>query len=311
MKRDWLTAASLAFAILVVLGFTNQTAPARHGFSGTNTVTNADYIYVHDSNVAGASSGVPNATPKQVDQCSNTQALAWDSAAHGFVCLTVGGGGLPAAYAEIGVLDAGTVLLAGNHPITFAGGLFVLGKAASTPTGSMSMQEIQLYGTPPRVIAPSATLRLESGDTNTLFTVNGTPGGTQYASMDGQLGNLAGTLVSSTPYLWDEYVNARIVASTTYGGWTPSHNVFVNKVSFFISAAGTVGSTNANLRITDGSSNCDCAFACNSSSSVTVSCSGSCAFASAVPVTFTATSIGNCALGPNIAGNAMIEYINQ
>jgi hypothetical protein len=146
----------------------------------------------------------------------------------------------------------------------------------------------------------SDTLRLYSDTTLTVNTVTFDP---------------TGFMVSATPfYMAMEVGGAPLVAGTVYGGTViPStHDQFFKHATFRINAAGIGGSTNAVVRLTDGSIDCDFSFACNTSPNpIEVGSTGTCQFATGSLVDFTVFSIGDCATGPSIFGNINLEFIWQ
>ena len=105
------------------------------------------------------------------------------------------------------------------------------------------------------------------------------------------------------------FVNAVTVAATTYASEPgPGDPFAVTAIRFTVSTPGTVGSTNANFRISSGASNCDCAFGCNSAAAgYRIACTGTCSFAGASAMTYAMTSIGDCTLGPLLQGNVTVE----
>lgn len=120
-------------------------------------------------------------------------------------------------------------------------------------------------------------------------------------------------MLDASPKLWSAiYVNTTLVAGTTYGGEvlpTGVSSLTFNAIRFRVTTAGTVGSTNTALRISDGTNNCDCNFPCNvaSASVQRIACTGTCVFAAGASVTYAVNSIGNCSVGPIIQGNINVE----
>jgi hypothetical protein len=104
------------------------------------------------------------------------------------------------------------------------------------------------------------------------------------------------------------YVNAVTTASTIYGGQTlPARAFTVNAVAFRVRTAGSGGTTNAVIRVTDGSNSCDASWACNTAAgNQRLTPSGTCAFAASSALTFTVNTIGDCSAGPDIFGNVEI-----
>lgn len=80
----------------------------------------------------------------------------------------------------------------------------------------------------------------------------------------------------------------------------------VTALGLRLTTAGTVGSTNASIRISDGTSNCDCAFACNTANGTTIvpTCSTGCSFDAGVALTITDNSKGDCTVGPVLTVNS-------
>lgn len=113
-------------------------------------------------------------------------------------------------------------------------------------------------------------------------------------------------------YLPPVYVGAALVASTTLGGFVlPTSEVTdVSAIQFYVSASGSGGSTNAGIRASDGTNNCDFNFACNlSTGAKRVTGTGTCQFTWGKTLTWTVTGIGNCATGPTLAGNLTPEAL--
>lgn len=108
------------------------------------------------------------------------------------------------------------------------------------------------------------------------------------------------------------YVNAPAVASTTYGGGVlPTRAFTVQALRYRIRTIGSGGTTNAVFRVTDGTNNCDCGFACNlSTGSKHTTCTattGTCALQAGASLTYSFNGIGDCSTGPDIMGNIDIE----
>lgn len=118
--------------------------------------------------------------------------------------------------------------------------------------------------------------------------------------------NPMGYLTSKTPHvLIAAYPNAAVVAGTTYAGVRlpvgRSEDFTVEQITFRISAAGSGGSTNATIRVSDGTNNCDAVVACNTAAGVqTLAPTGACAFLTNASLTLQVTSIGNCTTGPTV-----------
>jgi len=114
-------------------------------------------------------------------------------------------------------------------------------------------------------------------------------------------------------YLPPVLVNAALTVSTLGGfvlpsGYTPT----VSALSFYVGASGTGGSTNATIRLSDGTHQCDFAFACNTSTGakrVAGAGAGCSAFTAGSSYTLSVTSIGDCGTGPTLTGNATVEAL--
>lgn len=92
------------------------------------------------------------------------------------------------------------------------------------------------------------------------------------------------------------------------GGSLPARAFTVSAMRYRISVAGAAGTTNATVRVTDGSNNCDASFACNTvAGNYRVATSGTCAFAASASLTYTVTSIGDCGPAPTLLGAVDIE----
>jgi hypothetical protein len=114
-------------------------------------------------------------------------------------------------------------------------------------------------------------------------------------------------------YLPPVLVNAALTVSTLGGfvlpsGYTPT----VSALSFYVGASGTGGSTNATIRLSDGTLQCDFAFACNASTGakrIAGSGAGCGSFTAGSTFTLSVVSIGDCAVGPTLTGNATVEAL--
>lgn len=92
------------------------------------------------------------------------------------------------------------------------------------------------------------------------------------------------------------------------GGALPPRAFTVSAIRYRISVAGTLGSTNVTFRVTDGVSNCDATFACNTGvGSYRTTTAGACAFAASAALTYTVTGLGDCATPATILGALDIE----
>ena len=122
----------------------------------------------------------------------------------------------------------------------------------------------------------------------------------------------AGYIATATPFtIASVYVNGPTpLAATNYGGGVlPAHPFTVQAIRYRIRAAGSGGTTNVVFRTTDGVNNCDCSFACNAAAPANyrTTCSGTCAFASSASLTYSFSSLGDCAVKPDIMGNIEVE----
>ena len=140
----------------------------------------------------------------------------------------------------------------------------------------------------------------------------GLEGSFAYNSSSGRLVYSNGSAwprVNAIPQLSSVYINAATVAGTTYSQETgPAANFIIDAIRFTVSTPGAGGTTNANFRATAGAGNCDCAFACNSTSvGHRIACTGTCTFAASAAMTYSVTSIGDCATGPTLQGNLTVE----
>lgn len=103
------------------------------------------------------------------------------------------------------------------------------------------------------------------------------------------------------------YINDVLSAGSTYGGQVVKRTTTFNNMSFRIRTSGTGGTTNANVLATDGTNNCNFAFACNSATGATsVVGTGTCAFPADALITYSITSIGDCSIGPDLQGVVIV-----
>lgn len=120
----------------------------------------------------------------------------------------------------------------------------------------------------------------------------------------------AGSFRAQAPLVVDTvFANAALVAGTTIGGgiW-PAQATTLRAIRFRVSVAGAGGTTNATIRASDGASNCDFSFACNTATgNKRIAATGSCVFAASASITYTVPTIGNCASGPTAQGNINVE----
>jgi len=114
-------------------------------------------------------------------------------------------------------------------------------------------------------------------------------------------------------YLPPVLVNAALTVSTLGGFVLPSgYDPTVNALTFYVGASGTGGSTNATIRLSDGTLQCDFAFACNASTGakrIAGSGAGCGSFTAGSTFTLSVVSIGDCAVGPTLTGNATVEAL--
>lgn len=129
-----------------------------------------------------------------------------------------------------------------------------------------------------------------------------------------------GYIASTTPHtLAPVFIGAETVASTNYGGDAlPAHAFTVTEAAFRTSVAGSGGTTDFALRISDGTNHCDCTMPCNADAgNQHLNCLGSdggagpCAFAASAELTYSVNSIGDCTTGPTVVGNAQVRGIWQ
>lgn len=118
LLRRLLVVSVGGFFIALLLAFTSPATPSR---APNGNGTSADQIYVHDSSLGGASSGVPNVTGRIV-ACDGTTALAYDAVTtHSFTCLAIPSSGKTlGAWGgnTVGVIATGTSFLGGYKPTT-------------------------------------------------------------------------------------------------------------------------------------------------------------------------------------------------
>lgn len=104
------------------------------------------------------------------------------------------------------------------------------------------------------------------------------------------------------------YVNALLSVLTFGGEQLPARSFEVQAVRYRISVPGAIGSTDATFRISDGTSNCDCNFACDlSAGSKRMACSGTCVMPASAALSYAFISTGDCVTAPTILGNVAIE----
>lgn len=192
-------------------------------------------------------------------------------------------------------VDARTKLAINTDIIT--SGSLVLGGTSTIGTGDPSYSILSIgYDFGQKLL----TLQQNPG-----FPATSTP--VSVASFD-----IDGYLASTTPSTWAMYVNAITTTGAEYGGVSVPHDVLVTAVSIDVSAAGIGGVTATVITVTDGLSTCDCPFPCDTPGGIySLSCSGNCLISASTAVKFFVSDIGDCAVGPTILGNVLIEYLWQ
>lgn len=122
-----------------------------------------------------------------------------------------------------------------------------------------------------------------------------------------------GYIASTTPHtMFVTYVNNTIAAFTYGGGVAPAHDFEVSAVRFSIRTAGSGGSSNATIRISDGTSNCDCSFACNTAAGnqrIACGTDANCDFEASDSMTVSVSSVGDCTVTTDILGNIEFETL--
>lgn len=115
--------------------------------------------------------------------------------------------------------------------------------------------------------------------------------------------------VSDGPVTLNSVPLTGLMAVATFGGEVlPARAFTVAAIRFRISVAGNTGSTNAVLRVSDGTNNCDAAFACNSAAvNYRVATTGTCTFAASASLTYSVNAVGDCVTPPTILGGEVIE----
>lgn len=106
-------------------------------------------------------------------------------------------------------------------------------------------------------------------------------------------------------------VNAALTVSTLGGFVMPGTGAAnFSALQFYVGASGTGGTTDATIRISDGTHQCDFNFACNISRGpkrITGTGAGCSQFTSGAVVNMTVQGIGDCSVGPTLTGNATVE----
>lgn len=112
--------------------------------------------------------------------------------------------------------------------------------------------------------------------------------------------------------LADVYVN-NIPGAFTYGGGTlPAHPFTVQAIKFHVRTAGSGGSTNATLQVSDSVNTCNCSYACNQTTggkraSCSTGAGTGCAFAASSVLTYSYSAVGDCgATTADITGNITV-----
>lgn len=131
-----------------------------------------------------------------------------------------------------------------------------------------------------------------------------------------------GQFQSSTPITYDcIYVNSVMQAGVTYGGGIgPDQRVTFKDIRSRVRTAGVTGAgpQNAILRITDGTSACDCPFSCTTAiGPMSAACAGTvdldggstCTFIGLSHFTYGISSIGNCSPAPDLQGCATVDAV--
>lgn len=105
-------------------------------------------------------------------------------------------------------------------------------------------------------------------------------------------------------FLYDVFHIGAATTATTYSGSVPEDRITIVQAGFRVTAAGTGGTTGEVLRVTDGTLNCDFGLPCNSAIGYYSLDAGNpstgCSFAPASNLTYSVSSIGNCATGLTI-----------
>lgn len=191
MRRalNTLGAMMMGFGVALCLAFTTTSAPVRHPNLGGLT-TSSDYIYVMDSNVAGAGgAGVPNMTPKIVSNCNANQPLAWDGATtHAFVCLTPPGSDPLTITSASSGFGAGTLLATGivfgGHQVTQAATITNVSIYVSVASSSTAATDVITItdGTNTCTATFNCTGTMDSSGAKNVATANGAGTGCVYAA---------------------------------------------------------------------------------------------------------------------------------
>lgn len=178
-----------------------------------------------------------------------------------------------------GVLTVPALTINGGVLYTNGSGVF-----AQTAAGTTSQV---LHG---GAIPSFGAVLLDSEVFGTLPTANGGTGGTYPITLTSI--PLSGSLSAAT-------LNSLVL---------PARSFTVTAQRINVSVAGSTGSTNVVLRVTDGTNNCDASFACNATAGAKrPTLSGTCTFSASATLTMSVNSTGDCVTPPVILGVLDIE----
>lgn len=197
--------------------------------------------------------------------------------------------------------------------VTFAGPLVATAVRASTDN-SVSMgnssTSVGIYFGFGEIASTSCSSTESPNGTHTSIAYDGTMQAHVFCQNGNQRRPLMQETASQTMFV--TYVN-NTIAALTYGGFTaPARDFQVSAVRFRIRTAGSGGSSNATIRISDGVSNCDCAFACNTAAgNQRVACSDdtACDFEASDSMTVSVSGVGDCTVTTDILGNIEFETL--
>lgn len=104
-------------------------------------------------------------------------------------------------------------------------------------------------------------------------------------------------------------VNTQLTVATLGGTVMPAFDSTLTAVHFYVGSAGSGGTTNVNIRASDGVGNCDFTVSCNTGTGPKRAAgSGSgCTGAASRTLTWSVTSLGNCTNAMTITGNLTPE----
>lgn len=210
---------------------------------------------------------------------------------------------------------------AGNHPFTcteagsgsFGAGLTINVNSAGNLASAATTSAFTILSSRTAASTSASSASVELGTTVALGTGDlliGYLSGASYAATldkDGMFRSTTPTLLASP------FIGAVTVAGTTYGGDVlPAFAFTVNSATIRTSAAGSGGTTNFVLRISDGSNTCDCTMACNAvAGNKSLTCAGTagtgCALPASASLSYSVNSIGDCSVGPTVVGNAQVR----